>query len=62
VTAYRCYFMSGEGINGVQIIECTSDEVAMRATTLCNSIAEHIGIVVWHDDRLIARIPRRDTQ
>lgn len=62
MTAYRCYFMSGERINGVQIIECASDEVVMRATTLCNSRSEHVGIVIWHDDRLIARIPGRGTQ
>jgi hypothetical protein len=53
--------MKGERINGVQIIECTDDEIVMRATTLLNSESEKHGIVIWHDGRLIVRIPWRDT-
>jgi hypothetical protein len=60
VTVYRCYLMSGERINGMQIIDCSDDEVTARAATLLSSRLEHLGIVIWHDDRLIVRIPRRD--
>lgn len=61
MTVYRCYFMSDGRIDEVRMIECTDDEVVMKAKTLINSKLDQRDVVIWHDDRLIASIPWRDT-
>lgn len=60
MTTYRCYFMSGEHVPVLEILECDEDaDVIFKAAALLNSKPGHQGIEIWKDARLVARVPRR---
>jgi hypothetical protein len=62
VPNYRCYFMSGERIQGVQTFECDNDaEVLTEAAAVLESHPEHQGIEVWEGGRFVARVPRKES-
>ena len=58
--SYRCYFMSGETIQGVQILECADDsEVILKAAAVLDAHPEHQNVEVWDGKRMLARVSRQ---
>ena len=63
MTTYRCFLVSGERIQSVQILECADDaEVGVKAAALLESKPEHQGAEIWQAGRFVTRIPRRPSE
>jgi hypothetical protein len=59
VRGYRCYVMSGERIQALQILECADDaDVISRGTALLSSKPEHQRIEIWNGGQMVAHVPR----
>jgi hypothetical protein len=62
MAGYRCYLMTGENIYGVQTLEGADDaEVVAKAAALLQSKPEHQSIEVWDGKRMVARVPRAES-
>jgi hypothetical protein len=56
---YRCFFISGERLQAVQLLECEDDKDACtRGITLLESKPEHQGVEIWQGGRFVARVPK----
>lgn len=59
MATYQCYFVRGDYVPKLQTIECDQDgEAVKQATRLLNMNPEHIGLELWRDTLLLARISR----
>ncbi len=59
VASYRCYFMSGDAIQAVQVFECADDAaVVSKASALLDAKPQHPAIEIWQGKRFIARLAR----
>jgi hypothetical protein len=60
---YRCFLLSGERIQSVQVLECEDDnEASTKGTMLLEAKPEHQCVEIWQGARLVARAPRRNDQ
>jgi hypothetical protein len=59
VAAYRCFLTRGQHVPDLRTIECNhDDEAIVRATMLLDADPEHLGIEVWKDALLLARVTK----
>jgi len=59
VGCYRCYWLNGELIRGVQMLEAIDDaEVLVRVGHLLKNHPERPSIEVWQGKRLVAHLAR----
>ena len=56
---YRCFLLSGERIQSVQVLECEDDdEASTKGAMLLESKPEHQRVEIWQGARLVVRVPR----
>jgi hypothetical protein len=59
MAAYRCFFTRGNYVPALQIIESDHDgEAIARATELLDSRPADLGLEIWKEERLLARVAR----
>lgn len=59
LVGYRCYFMSGEHIHAVRVVECADDaEVVLKASEMLETHPQYQAVEVWERKRLVAQVPR----
>jgi hypothetical protein len=60
---YRCFLLSGERIQSVQVLECNDDkEATTNGAMLLESKPEHQCVEIWQGGRLVIRVPRSKSQ
>ena len=60
---YRCFLLSGERIQSVQVLECEDDdEASTKGAMLLESKPEHQRVEIWQGARLVVRAPRSNDQ
>ena len=56
---YRCFLVSGERIQTVQLLECEDDkEATAKAAVFLQTKPEHQGAEIWQRGRFVTRISR----
>ena len=56
---YRCFLISGERLQAVQLLECEDDKEAIaKGTALLESKPAHQAAEIWQGGRFVARVPR----
>jgi len=58
MVTYRCFLISGERIQAVQVLECEDDKDATaKGTALLEGEPEHQCAEIWQGGRFVVRVP-----
>jgi hypothetical protein len=58
---YRCYFLNGERIDAVEVLECDDDAAAILEADKILAASKHRSIEVWTGARRVGILSREDT-